>query len=174
MSRKTDFNSLTWKEGLVVVAMTWLNVGSLLLLVCLALITWDRQYQIVVLEKATVFDQWDAFGWPQPRPMGVVEAGSQLPVLFRFHSIEGGGIRAGLPDGRYGHLVPLESDGDFRMVRRLEPVSILIFITLTLVFGWEWVFVFAIRKRIWTALVVAIILLPEILSANLLVSWGKV
>jgi hypothetical protein len=174
MSSRADSKSLNWKEGLVVVALTWVNVGCFLLLVWLALVMWDRQYQIVVLEKATVFDQWDAFGWPQPQAIGVVEAGSQLPVLFRFHSIEGGGIRAGLPDGRYGHLVPFESDGDFRMVRRLEPVSILIFITLTLIFGWECVFVFAIRKRIWMALVVAMILLPEILSANLLLFWGKV
>jgi hypothetical protein len=57
------------------------NVGSFVLLIWLATIAWDRQYQIIVIERATVFDQWDAFGLPKPQPIGVVEAGTLLPVL---------------------------------------------------------------------------------------------
>ena len=174
MSGKVDSKSLTWKEALIVVALTLLNVGSFFLLISLAMIVWDRQHQIVVLERGTVFDQWDAFGLPKPQPIGVVEPGSQLPVLIRFHSIEGGGIRVRLPDGRYGHLVPFQSGGDYRSVGRFEPVGILIFATLAFVFGWESVFLFGIRKRYTMTLMVALILFPEILSANLLMWWGKI
>jgi hypothetical protein len=169
-----DSKSLNWKEGLTVVALTWVNVGCFFLLVWVGTVAWDRQHQIIVIERATVFDQWDAFGLPKPQPIGVVEAGTQLPVLNRFHSIEGGGIRVRLPDGRYGHLVAFESGGEYQYVIDFEPISILIFITLGFIFGWESIFLFAVRKKTWIALLVGVILVPEILSANLLMLWGNI
>jgi len=165
--------NLTPKETLIVIVFTLMNLSSSVLMVSLGTMTWDRQYVVVVLKRATVFDRWDAFGLPKPQPIGAVEPGSQLPVLIRFHSIEGGGIRVRLPQGSYGHLVPFDSGGDDLHVRSFEPVSIVIFVTLGVIVAWAWLLVL-IKEKLATGLVLATILLPQVLSANLLLLWGKV
>ena len=160
----------TPKEMVLVVVLTLISFPSTLSVLYLGAMVWDRQHSVVFLDRTTVFDRWDLFGAPKPEPVGNVDKGAKLRVLHVFHSIEGGGIRIRLPNGRLAHLVAFGSEPNYVLKRSLEPISLLILVAFVVVLGWVWLF--AIGKKLTKRLLVVAILFPASLMVNFLMLRG--
>jgi hypothetical protein len=173
MAKNSAANTLTPKEALMVFVLTLLIFPATLLWAYMGTIVWDRQHSVVILDRTKVFDQWDAFGLPKPQLIGEVEKGATLPVVARFRSIEGGGIRVRLADGRLANLVPFSSDGDYRLTNGFEPIGILIFAEVGTMLAWEWLFILG-KKRLATRLLSAVILFPATLLTIVFMLRGLV
>jgi hypothetical protein len=110
----------------------------------------ERQQVLKVIKSAIVYDEWDQFGSKPPKAIATLRKDTELKVLGVHRSMEGGGIKVKLDDGRIGYAHLFEEyneDIEWIIVKKTDYISIISLFIMVISFIKLW-FTQTINKRV--------------------------